>query len=268
VFKTIEECRCELVAHTVMKAYTCEVDDPNLGFGREVFLPDDLDASFLPVSAARASFGKEDKTGDNYKADLKLMKFLADNDHVTPFEYNHATFLIEAPLFVLSQIKTHRTLKALDLATNVISRRYTSEDIQFWKPSEWRKQSTDNKQASDGPADSNWLIRFCVPNDNLETRFVDGTRDEAYEASHTMLRSVYAGLLTSGVCREQARAVLPESLITRFYLGGTLRNWAGFIELRTSPNVQEETRVVANRICDQLKELWPDATNSLFANQE
>jgi thymidylate synthase (FAD) len=262
VFKTIEECRCELVAHTVMKAYTYEVDDPSLGFGREVFLPDDLDASFLPVSAARASFGKEDKTGDNYKADLKLMKFLADNDHVTPFEYNHATFLIEAPLFVLSQIKTHRTLKALDLATNVISRRYTSEDIQFWIPDnedvdhKWRKQSTDNKQCSTSEVAS--YSGFYIP----------GATEFSYRMMMENLKCMYDEMIEHGVCREQARAVLPESLITRFYLGGTLRNWAGFIELRTSPNVQEETRVVANRICDQLKELWPDATNSLFANQE
>ena len=263
MFKTIEECRCELVAHT--KCFTRGGEEDGT-----------YPADFLPVSAARASFGKEDKTGDNYKADLKLMKFLADNDHVTPFEYNHATFLIEAPLFVLSQIKTHRTLKALDLATNVISRRYTSEDIQFWIPTKWRKQSDSNKQAStDDEVTALGRTIYLTskrgrsaPKDSGDGPWYDCSMSDSYEWTVMFAYDQYQCMIGSGVCREQARAVLPESLITRFYLGGTLRNWAGFIELRTSPNVQEETRVVANRICDQLKELWPDATNSLFANQE
>ena len=250
-----------------MKAYTCEVDDPNLGFGMEVFLPDDLDASFLPVSAARVSFGKEDKTGLDYKADKKLMKFLADNRHVSVFEHNYATFLVECPLFVRSQIIRHRSF-----TFNEISRRYTSEDIEFWKPTEWRKQSSSNKQASDGPADSDWVIRFCAASDDdglipdYETYFVDGTRAEVYRASHKMLRSIYSGLLTSGVCREQARAILPESLLTKFYMTGNMRSWWSFLSSRLKEDTQYETRVVAEKIKEQLTGLWPDAMNTLLGD--
>ena len=102
-------------------------------------------ARFLPVSAARASFGNEDKTGDDEAADLKLMKYLADHEHLTPFEYNHATFLVECPLFIRSQIMRHRTF-----AFNEISRRYTSEDIAFWVPEKWRAQSKSNDAAQPG----------------------------------------------------------------------------------------------------------------------
>jgi thymidylate synthase (FAD) len=129
-FKTSEEMRCELVAHTTMS-----VD-------KDGFLQL---ADYLPVSAARASFGREDKTGDDPKADLKLMKYLADHQHLTPFEYNHATFLVECPLFIRSQIMRHRTF-----AFNEISRRYTSEDIAFWVPDKWRAQSKSEQAGEYG----------------------------------------------------------------------------------------------------------------------
>lgn len=241
VFKTIHECRVELVAHTVTGDIYGETWPES--------------ARFLPVSAARASFGNEDKTGDDPKADLKLMKFLADNQHWTPFEYNHATFLVECPLFVLSQIKTHRSLKGYDLATNVISRRYTSEDIAFWVPDKapksgagaanpllWRKQSPNNKQASTDEA-----VTYV-----------------GYPEMMEELVGMYEGMLEAGVCREEARAVLPESLLTRMFLGGTLRTWAHFLTLRTDPHAQYEIQVVARRIEEQLRELWPEAMSCLM----
>ena len=246
-FKTSEECRCELVAHTVMKTDT--YFEQALGW----VSPENPDANFLPVSAARASFGKECKTGEDEKADIKLMKYLADHQHMTPFEYNHATFLIECPLFVLSQIKTHRTNKCLDLATNVISRRYTSEDIAFWKPDKWRKQSKSNKQAStDEEIDDNYLV----------------TQDWYLEGHWRDALGFYQSLLDRGVCREQARAVLPEATLTRLYLGGTLRNWVHFLTLRQDPTAQYEIRVIADRIATKLRELWPEAMGVLLPIEE
>jgi len=109
MFKTSEECKLKLVAHTSL----VESDDWS-------------NADWLPVSAARASFGKEDKTGQDEKADRKLLKFLADHRHVSCFEHNYATFLIECPLFVRSQIMRHASFKF-----NEVSRRYTSEQIEF-----------------------------------------------------------------------------------------------------------------------------------------
>jgi thymidylate synthase (FAD) len=218
--------------------------------------PENPDANFLPVSAARASFGKECKTGEDEKADIKLMKYLADHQHMTPFEYNHATFLIECPLFVLSQIKTHRTNKCLDLATNVISRRYTSEDIAFWKPDKWRKQSTSNKQAStDEEVD-------------VTERWGKHGSSLPYEHSVEIALESYNWLLSSGVCREQARAVLPEATLTRLYLGGTLRNWVHFLTLRQDPTAQYEIRVIADRIATKLRELWPEAMGVLLPIEE
>lgn len=241
-FKTSEECRCELVAHTVMK--------DSLEWGDELRQPG---ANFLPVSAARASFGREDKTGDDPEADLKLMKYLADHQHLTPFEYNHATFLVECPLFIRSQIHRHRTF-----AFNEISRRYTSEDIAFWIPDAFRLQSKSNKQAS--VDESVEVVSILHMEDE------DGCIHTYEEVCKDALRS-YEAHISLGVCREQARAMLPQSLITRFYMGGSLRNWVHFLKLRLESHAQKEVQVVARKIESQLRDLWPEAMSVLLPKE-
>lgn len=245
-FKTSEECRVELVAHTVLV-------DKALGEGSGGYIEPWSSANFLPVSAARASFGREDKTGDDPKADLKLMKYLADHQHLTPFEYNHATFLVECPLFIRSQIMRHRTF-----AFNEISRRYTSEDIAFWHPdSPWRKQSKSNKQASE---DGEFVMPELYELDKGQTNW--GYHDAVRKAM-----AMYNHLLSNGCCREQARAILPQSLITRFYMGGSLRNFVHFLKLRLDSHAQSEVRVVARKIESQLRDLWPEAMNVLLPKE-
>lgn len=220
MFKTIEECRLDLVAHTV-------------GVDR-------MDMDNMPCSAARVSFGNEDKTGDDPARDIKLMHYLADHQHMTPFEYQHATFLVEVPLFVRSQIHRHRAF-----SYNEISRRYTDENIEFWIPDVFRGQSKSNRQASGGALDSQ-----------------DDPLAEVEHITNVAL-SCYASLLEYGVAREQARAVLPQSLLTKFYMGGNLRSWSHFIELRRDEHAQYEVQVVANRIAEKLKELWPNSCEAL-----
>lgn len=261
-FKTSEECRLELVAHTNMvKQVLAEGDIMTL-----VTTPK---ANMLPVSAARASFGKEDKTGKDTAADLKLMKFLADAGHTSVFEHQSATFLIECPMFVRSQIHRHRTF-----AYNEISRRYTAEQIEFWIPTQVRGQAKSNKQASDG------IITGIYP--GLE----DPVKRAEYEAyfngvpvpptdpvslfkiTAEAANGWYNDLLAGGVSREQARAVLPQSLLTRFYMTGNLRNWIHFIKLRTDPHAQREVQIVAERIRDELFKLWPEAMEVLIGKEE
>lgn len=271
VFKTIDECRLELVAHTM------EVVEQGATFDGDRF----CGADFLPVRAARASFGKEDKTGENPEADLKLMKYLADHEHLTPFEYNHATFLVECPLFVRSQIMRHRTF-----AFNEVSRRYTSEDIAFWVPDKWRAQSKSNKQAStDDEINfpicpglgglSHKTLKDHIPTDWSEDGWYGrkkvgrmNTNPAASCLAEALLEAhaFYFNLIKAGVSREQARAVLPQSLLTRFFMGGILRNWCHFLRLRLASDAQRETQVVAQRIERELRRLWPDAMGCLMGD--
>lgn len=210
------------------------------GKSRKMIHSDLQNADWMPCSAARASFGNEDKTGNDSEADRNLMNYLARHEHMTPYEYQHATFLIECPLFIRSQIHRHRTF-----SYNEISRRYTSEDLEFWIPDTYRGQSKSNRQASSGEIDD-------------QLRGGDFYR-EGIEAAH----QAYLNLLDLGVAREQARAVLPQSLLTRFYMGGVLRNWQHFIELRRDSHAQHEVQVIANRIAEELRKLWPESCKAL-----
>lgn len=223
-FKTIEDCSVELIS------YTAQDDKTN----REVDL--------FPARAARVSFAN-DQSERTAEQDKKLIHYLADHEHLTPFEYQHATVMIECPLFIRSQIHRHRTF-----SYNEISRRYTSEEIGFWVPTTWRKQSEKNRQGSDG--------RFAYDDSNGMTG--------AYEANCLTIENVYLRMLAVGVAREQARAILPQSLLTRFYMGGNLRNWAHFLKLRLDSHAQYEVQVIAKKAYVILHDLWPTSLEALM----
>jgi thymidylate synthase (FAD) len=229
IFKTIEDCGVELVA------YSSKVT--NYTHGHSLTAMDNF-----PAQAARVSFAN-DRTEQSQEKDTKLIGYLADHGHLTPFEYQHATVMIECPLFIRSQIHRHRTF-----SFNEISRRYTSEEIGFWTPTTWRKQSTDNKQGSEGV--------FALDE-------VVGMRD-AYQRNCELIAGNYEAMLAIGVAREQARAILPQSLLTRFYMGGNLRNWVHFLELRLDGHAQYEVRVIAQRVKDILEQLWPNSLKALM----
>lgn len=244
MFKTIQECRLDLVAYSEAVSHAVEEK-------HGVVLYDRLDMDFMPCSAARVSFGNEDKTGKNKEADVKLMKYLADHKHVTPFEYQHATFLIECPLFIRSQIHRHRAF-----SYNEISRRYTDEDLGFWLPDKFRGQHKSSKQASSEEVVTK--IRMINEVDSWECEPGD-----AYINTCISSQQVYTALVSGGVAREIARAVLPQSLLTKFYMGGNLRSWAHFIELRRDEHAQFEVQVIAERVAEALRKLWPESCKAL-----
>lgn len=230
-FKKIEDCAVELISYSRL------ADDVAQGM---------LGMDLFPATAARVSFNND--LGESIPAkDKKLIKYLADHEHLTPFEYQHATLMIECPLFIRSQIHRHRTF-----SFNEISRRYTSEEIAFWEPTVWRYQSTDNKQGSDGvfPWDQSQGI------------------SEAYRKNCELIAANYNAFLHIGTAREQARAELPQSLLTRFYMGGNLRNWAHFLKLRLDGHAQYEVQVIAKKVHSILHELWPTSLEALIKATE
>ncbi len=195
------------------------------------------------INAARISFGGESRTLE--EKDVKLLDYLAKNDHLSPFEHVTATFMIECPLYIRSQIHRHRTF-----AYNEISRRYTADDLEFYLPplDDIRVQAKSNKQGSDGTIDE----------------------EEATEAYRCMRQVVLTAngafnrLIEMGVAREQARGILPQCLMTKFFMSGNLRNWIHFIRLRDHAHAQKEAAYVARAVKAELLARFPETTKALL----
>ena len=193
------------------------------------------------VNSARVSFNQLADEPELTQRDIKLLNYLADHGHTSPFEHCTATFYIKCPLFIARQIMRHRTF-----SYNEVSRRYTSEKIEFWAPDHMRAQATKNLQCSDGLADDQ----------EFNAEVYDNAIDYAWSA--------YKQLITKGVAREQARAVLPQAMHTSFYMTGNLLNWVKFIKLRDSEHAQPEAQEVARAIKQELNDLFPYSMEAWF----
>lgn len=215
----------------------------------DVLLVQTMGDDSMPATAARVSFGKDELHSEVTAKDKKLINYLADHEHNSCFEHQTATFIVECPLFIRSQIHRHRAF-----SYNEISRRYTEENINFWKPTTWREQSDDNKQASTDGVVPEECISFHIP----------GGKEFNYESMIELIQDWYDNLLFMGVAREQARAVLPQSLLTRFYMTGSLRNFAHYFKLRLDEHAQYEARVIAQKQLDLLQKVWPVSIEALM----
>ena len=134
------------------------------------------------------------------------------------------------------------------MSYNMLSRRYSSDDIEFYVPEVLRYQSDDNRQASNGEFDE------------MKNIMGKGTM----EYFHKKALDIYNNMLDNGVCREQARGVLPQNLMTKFYMTGNLRNWIHFIKLRRSHDAQGEIRIIADQVMDILADIYPVAMEVLL----
>lgn len=171
------------------------------------------------VNAARVSFGKY--VTETSERDKKLINFLMQHDHTSPFEHNQLSFRIKAPIFVVRQWMRHRMN-----SYNEISYRYVQAPTEFYVPKNWRYQDTQNKQASVG----------AFENKELDKKY----RDQIAQAYAT-----YEELLASGVSRELARTVLPVCTYTEFIFTCNLLSLMNFLRLRLAHGAQYEIRCYA-----------------------
>lgn len=201
----------------------------------------------MPVLSARVSHSDSGKTGEDINSDVKLMRYLAKHKHLTPFEHQSATFRVVAPLFVIREWERHRTQ-----SYNEVSMRYSSDPVgNFHIPESWRKQESRNKQSSAGTLDD---FHSNMAYDILETAY------------NTALAS-YKELIALGVCREQARMVVPVGNYTELYVTANLRNWYNFWVLRSHETAQLEIRKYSDAISNILEEIWPTAWAALKENK-
>jgi thymidylate synthase (FAD) len=196
------------------------------------------------ANAARVSFG-QDNTKPLTKKDKGLIKYLIEHKHTSPFEHNSITFMFEVPMYVRSQHMRHRTW-----AYNEISRRYTEIDLKFYEPKQFRTQHDSNRQASnlDGLIDPIITPQFA-------DTYIKSS--DAMIAFHKHALDLFDHLIAKGVCREQARGVLPQNLYAKYYGTVNLSNLLKFIDLRTHEGAQWEIQRVAEACLEIAEEIWP-----------
>ncbi len=213
---------------------------------------DKLGNDLTVVNSARVSFGKR-KT-EYTDGDRKLVKFLVKNKHWSPFRHIIVQFHIKAPEFVMRQwykhvvgIETTSSSMTKDHAWNEISGRYVHVE-NFYKPSNWRAQSENNKQASEG----------SIEKQNEATQIFDDIMKFIIDS--------YEKLLELGVAKEQARLILPLNQYTEVYWTASFQAVMNFIELRDEATAQWEIRQYAIAMKKMMMDLYPETTKIWFEN--
>jgi thymidylate synthase (FAD) len=203
------------------------------------------------VRAARVSFGKDEQDGVLSDKDKKLIRYLIKHKHTSTLEHCNVTFKCKVPLFIRSQHHRHRTW-----SYNEISRRYTDENLEFYEPKAFRTQHASNRQASN----ENELINPSLNIFDPETLLVKESIpfDKLVKRHHVRSVSLYNDLMQNGVCREQARGVLPQNLYTEYYASACMSNILKFIDLRSHEGAQWEIQRVAEAMLQILEELYPE----------
>ena len=199
----------------------------------KIELIDTMGTDLTVVNAARVSYAKtKEQFEDN---DEKLIAFLAKHNHWSPFAHTSLQFRIKAPVFVARQLVKHQ----VGLSWNEVSRRYVDFPPELYKPDSWRGRPINSKQGSDGTVDLGKTIDH-----NLET-----TMESCLVLYNTMIEK--------GVAPEQARMVLPQSMMTEWYWSGTLYAFARVCNLRCAKDTQKETQDVANAIAMHCSKEFP-----------
>ena len=215
---------------------------------------DKMGSDLSVVNAARVSFAKESEWESIPEAgpiegllssqDEKLIGYLAKHNHWSPFGHASMQFHIKAPVFVARQLVKHQ----VGLVWNEVSRRYVDDEVEFYVPEDWRGAPENSKQGS-----SSEVIDI-----NPYNRMIDDYQSVCKTAKWT-----YEHLLSQGVAPEQARMVLPQSMMTEWYWSGTLMAFARVCNLRCKPDTQLETQVVANQIDEIGEECFPVSWKAL-----
>ena len=223
-----------------------KIDVLDKGF---VEVVDSLGNDLTVVNSARVSFGKRKEKWD--KSDEKLVNYLAKYKHYSPFRHLQIQFHIKAPEFVMRQwykhivgIETTSNSSTKDHAWNEISGRYVQYQ-DFYEPDVWRKQSKDNKQASEG--------HFEDRDELLDIQ-------AKWKQSHYMALTSYQGLIEKGMAKEQARCILPLTLYTEVYWTASFQAVMNFIELRNEKTAQIEIQEYAKVLLKFMNQTFPKTT--------
>lgn len=198
---------------------------------------DDAVADAARVSHHKAAAGFA--PGQN----ARLIAYLAQHGHFTPFTHPQITLRITAPIFVARQCFKSK----VGFTENEVSRRYVDDPPTFYAPEVWRGRPVKSKQgSSDVPVLGIELEPGIIVPPGL-----------AVEDCYRTCRETYEALISGGVAPEQARMVLPQAMMTQWVWTGSLAAYGRFCALRLAPDAQAETREVALGCSEIIAELFP-----------
>jgi thymidylate synthase (FAD) len=170
----------------------------------------------------------------------RLIKYLINHKHWSPFEMVSATFEIQTSRAIAAQILRHRSF-----CFQEFSQRYSN--AAGFEKFELRKQGKTNRQVGEELIDFGDYVEMIEEIGNIQLA----------------CQNLYRKLLDKGVARECARMILPLSTSTKLYMSGTMRSWIHYIDLRTAKDTQTDHREVAERIQDILIKEFPVISEAL-----
>lgn len=187
----------------------------------------------MVVNAARVSYGKTKSDLD--EKDARLIRFLIEHGHTSPFRHPQIQFRVSCPIFVERQLFKHQ----VGFTANSISGRYVDFSDEYWMPDRLRLQSKDSKQGSAGDID-----------DELNRMWIERMSELV-----GLTKSLYSEMEAAGVAKEQCRMILPLCLETQFVWTGSLAAYLHMWRLRLKPDAQQETREVATQMLSLVKSI-------------
>ena len=196
---------------------------------------DKMGSDLSVVNAARVSYAKTKEVFD--LKDEKLIKFLAQHNHWSPFGHTTLQFLIKAPIFVARQLVKHQ----VGLVWNEVSRRYVDDEPTFYMPFMWRERAENKKQ---GSADT-----------EVEYDITDIVQS---------CKTVYNDMLEKNIAPEMARMILPQNMMTEWYWTGSIMAFARVCNLRNKDDTQAETRMITQPMAKHLKDHFPISAKYLL----
>lgn len=203
-----------------------------------------------PARAARISYGNINER--NWDQDAKLIKYLWDNQHTTPFEMIELKWRMKMPIFVARQIVRHRTANINEFSMRYADPTRLSEQdkIEYYTPEIFLGQDGVNKQSSSQPLD-----------DQIEALI-------QYTRGCDTAISAYKDLITLGVSREIARGTLPVATYTEWIWKNDCWNTLHFLKLRTDEHAQYETRMYANAMLSIMQERLPNLMSVVWPKND
>ena len=168
--------------------------------------------------------------------DAKLIKYLADHNHVTPFFHPQIRLRLKMPIFVAREWYRHQ----IGFARNEVSRRYVDYKAEMYLPDAVRERDAKLKQGSKGSA---------VADNSTANALIDDINQRAEET--------YEQLLTMNVAPEVARTVSPQGMYTEFIETGSLAAYARLCGLRLDPSAQWEIRQYAAAVSELIEAKFP-----------